>query len=62
MQLQCIDNSGFEDQLTEGQYYPLIAVQGNSVQLEDDSGIPRWYGRLKFSAPLCSTCTSEQAA
>jgi hypothetical protein len=62
MQVQCIDNSGFEDQLTEGQYYSLIAAQGNSVKLEDDGGIQRWYGRLKFSVGLCSTCTSRQAA
>lgn len=64
MQITCIDNSGFEDQLTEGQSYPILSIQGNSVQLQDDRGTLRWYGRLKFriSDLLCRTSTPRQAA
>ncbi len=55
MQIQCVDNSGFEDQLTEGQTYVVVCAQGNSVQLEGDKGQLRWYGRLKFSTLYCTT-------
>ena len=53
MHIQCIDNNGFEDQLTAGKTYAVTDFQGNSVQLEGDKGQIRWYGRLKFSALVC---------
>lgn len=62
MQIQCIDNSGFEDQLTLGQSYAVTGAQGYSVQLEDDGGQRRWYGRLKFSDPAYPACTTRLAA
>ena len=62
MQIECIDNSGFEDLLTPGQNYRIDALQGNSVQLRDDSGQQRWYGRMKFGEPGCLSCQPQQAA
>ncbi len=60
MHIQCIDNNGFEDQLTDGQRYRVITALGNSIQLRDDRGCLRWYGRVKFSDPVCRTCTPQR--
>lgn len=62
MQIECIDNGGFEDLLTIGRTYPVEALQGYSAQLLDDSGQLRWFGRSKFAPPLCQSCSHEQAA
>lgn len=62
MQIQCIDNSGFEDQLSPGRIYNVSNLQGNSVQLADDLGKLRWYGRQKFSEPRCAVCKQRHAA
>ncbi len=42
--------------------YRIDALQGNSVQLRDDSGQQRWYGRMKFGEPGCLSCQPQQAA
>ncbi len=62
MYIQCLDNDGFEDQLTQGQTYQLSDSQGYSIQLNNDNGQLRWYGRFKFSAPVCMNCSAVQAA
>jgi len=50
MHVLCVDEAGFEDQLTEGQTYPvaLIGNGGSSYQVENDQGDRRWYGEAKF--------------
>lgn len=62
MNIECTDNGGFEDQLTQGQLYKVHNSQGYSLQIKDDTGQVRWYGRLKFSTPVCHQCSSKQAA
>ena len=62
MIIQCIDNDGFEDQLTQGQTYRVTDIQGYSLQLNDDNGRLRWYGRFKFTHPGCNGYSSKQAA
>jgi len=51
MQIECIDNNGFEDLLTPGDRYGVYALSAQSVQLQDDSGSLRWFGRGKFAEP-----------
>jgi hypothetical protein len=47
MNYECKDNEGFEDQLTIGQTYKGVQ-RGGSVQVENDNGVPCWYGLSKF--------------
>ena len=62
MQIECIDNSGFEDLLTQGQVYRITELGVNSYQLKDDSDQLRWFGRFKFSLPGCFSCSPQTAA
>ena len=54
MIIQCNDNGGFEDQLTEGQHYPVevIGNGGADFLVTDDKGVQRWYGEAKFEVVL----------
>ena len=49
MILNCIDNSGFEDQLTNSTEYRAKEVQGGSYLVLNDKGQERWYGECKFA-------------
>lgn len=51
MQIECVDNGGFEDLLTPGQKYHVAGLKGQSVKVQDDTGTKRWFGRLKFGEP-----------
>jgi hypothetical protein len=46
--VECTSNSGFEDQLTEDSTYKVLAYQNNSIQIENDKGQVRWYGKIHF--------------
>lgn len=48
MYMICTNNDGFEDQLTVGKQYPVKALKGASVQVENDNGVNYWYGTTKF--------------
>jgi len=62
MLIECHDNAGFEDLLTSGRCYPVIAIGRQSVQLHDDYGQLRWFGRLKFAEPRPQQTAEPQAA
>jgi hypothetical protein len=47
-ELKCKDNAGFEDQLTEGESYEVVAFSTNSVMVKDRKGVCRWYGESRF--------------
>lgn len=49
MYVVCIDNSGFEDMLTEGSVYQVEQVGENDFKVYDDKEQPRWFGDMKFS-------------
>lgn len=51
MFVECIDESGFEDQLTAGECYRVVAFSngGNCIMVENDQGDRVWYGDVKFS-------------
>jgi hypothetical protein len=50
--IKCIDNSGFEDLLTENQMYPIVERGVNGFLVECDKGDLRWFGGLKFEVVL----------
>ncbi len=49
MLIECIQNDGFEDQISENKKYVVKAVGENSFLIENDKSEQRWYGRLHFS-------------
>ena len=46
--VECIDNSGFEDQLTAGVKYYVVTITGGSFEVVNDNGDKKYYGRAKF--------------
>lgn len=50
MNIQCMDNSGFEDFLTRGRTYRVQAIGENGYQVLTDKGEGRfeWFGECKF--------------
>jgi hypothetical protein len=50
--VECVSNSAFEDQLSEGIEYFLVDIQNNSILVNNDKGEERWYGRDKFLLKL----------
>lgn len=48
MIIECIDNGGFEDQLSDAGSYRVIQRGVNSYLIENDLGQERWYGTAKF--------------
>ena len=52
MIIENIDNNGFEDQLTAGKLYEVVAVGANGYEIENDNGVRRYYGEAKFSIAL----------
>lgn len=62
MLIECIDNSGFEDLLSCGTHYPVLGLGGQSVQLRDNSGQVRWFGRGKFAQPCLQASTLNDIA
>ncbi len=46
--VKCIDNEGFEDQLTVGFVYPVVFEGENGPQIINDKGQLRYYGTIKF--------------
>lgn len=51
MRVKCTFNYGFEDVLTEGKCYEVVAIGENSYQIVDDAGNERWYGQVNLQ--LC---------
>ncbi len=49
MNIECIRNDGFEDQLTAGIAYRVSRVGQNSYLIENDNQQQRWYGRQHFN-------------
>ena len=49
MYLLCVDNDGFEDQLTLESAYMVEQSGENGYQVYDDKEILRWYGELHFA-------------
>ena len=45
---ECIDNGGFEDQLTVSNKYIAVEVKNNSVKVQNAKGQKRWYGQVRF--------------
>jgi len=48
MMVTCICNKAFEDRLTEGKKYPILATGVNGFKIKDDKGEERDYGAMKF--------------
>lgn len=48
MIIYCVDNEAFEDSLTEGKKYPILATGVNGFKIKDDKGEERYYGATKF--------------
>ncbi len=46
--ITCICNEAFEDSLTEGKKYPILATGVNGFKILDDKGKMRYYGAMKF--------------
>jgi len=46
--IECIDNNGFEDQLTDCMEYKVKEVGSNGYLIENDNEENRWYGAMKF--------------
>lgn len=44
----CKTNDAFEDILTTGKRYPIVEIRNGSLQVVDDSGMPRWFGLSRF--------------
>lgn len=49
MYVICEDNSGFEDQLTQGSVYQVEDIGQGSYRVYDDKEQARWYGSSKFA-------------
>jgi hypothetical protein len=50
-QLECKDNSGFEDIISNGWVYDVYEFKNNSVLICDDRGKERWLGDMHFCQP-----------
>lgn len=48
MDIKCICNKAFEDTLTEGKKYKILATGVNGFKIKDDAGKERDYGAAKF--------------
>lgn len=48
MYVECIDKSGFEDQLTEGTAYQILEIGNNSYLIANDKEQTVWYGQSHF--------------
>ena len=48
MIVECMTNSGFEDQLTTSANYRVKELGDNDYLIEDDKGKERWYGTARF--------------
>jgi len=46
--IECIDDNGFEDQLTACAKYKVKEVGLNGYLIENDNEESRWYGAAKF--------------
>ncbi len=49
--LECLDNGGFEDQLSPNRIYKVLEFGTNSVLIENDLSQERWYGEAHFGQP-----------
>lgn len=52
MFIKCVDNDGFEDQLTVGTLYQVMRLGNNEFFIKNDNEAMVWYGDAKFSHPL----------
>ncbi len=52
MILECTANEGFEDQITPSEIYEIKMIGQNSVLIENDKGVQRWYGQHHFEFRL----------
>ncbi len=52
MNIECIDNGGFEDQLTASSQYRVKEIGHNGYLIENDNEQARWYGESKFSMKM----------
>ena len=46
--IECTDAEGFEDQLSKDGLYKPMQYKGNSVQVMDNNGNTKWYGKQRF--------------
>lgn len=54
MKVKCVDNSGFEDQLTVGDVYLVLVLKSwNEVKVVNDNEAGSWYGLNKFAWSEC---------
>ncbi len=49
MQIECNDNDGFSDQLSNDRIYAVKEIGSNGYLIESDQSQDRWYGASKFS-------------
>jgi hypothetical protein len=52
MHITCVNNGGFEDQLTVSQQYHVKEYGENSYLIENDNGGRQWYGTIHFTRPF----------
>ena len=50
----CKDDSGFEDQMTDGTNYKVQEEKNNSYLILNDNGEKRWYGKVHFDVSSVS--------
>lgn len=48
MNILCVCDNGFEDQLTKGKKYEVVSTGANGFEIENDNGEERYYGATKF--------------
>lgn len=53
MFVECIDNAGFEDKLTNGIDYKIKERGENSFLVDTEDGKEHWFGKGHFSDPKC---------
>jgi hypothetical protein len=51
MIIECVDNSGFEDGLSNDRKYKVLATGVNGYLIENDNSQERWYGAVHFKMP-----------
>tara|TARA_R110001583_G_scaffold2388_3_gene17360 strand:- start:1419 stop:1583 length:165 start_codon:yes stop_codon:yes gene_type:complete len=52
MDIECTQNHGFEDQLSENRVYSIKELGQNSYLIENDKQEQCWYGRQHFTIKL----------
>lgn len=53
MYVNCIDDGGFEDQLSVEKTYQVLEQKNNSYLIINDNEEKAWYGTMHFTVEFC---------